>query len=150
MYIHIINGPNLNLLGTREVGIYDNESFENYLIKLKQLFPQIKLTYFQSNIEGELINEIQKKGFDVDGIVFNPAGYSHTSIAIGDAVAAIKCPLIEVHISNIYAREEFRKHSFISAKAAGVITGLGLNGYRLAIDYLMNKSLLNTEIKDRK
>jgi 3-dehydroquinate dehydratase-2 len=141
MNIHIINGPNLNLLGNREVDIYGNESFETYLPKLQALFAQIKLTYFQSNIEGELINEIQKVGFIADGIVLNPAGYSHTSVAIGDAVAAIKSPLIEVHISNIYAREEFRKHSFISAKALGVISGLGLDGYRVAIDYLINKHL---------
>ena len=136
MKIHIINGPNLNLLGKREIDIYGNESFDTYFIKLQQLFPQDNLTYYQSNVEGELINEIQRVGFTVDGIVLNPAGYSHTSVAIGDAVAAIKSPLVEVHISNIYAREEFRKHSFVSAKAAGVITGLGLDGYKLAIDWL--------------
>ena len=136
MNIHIINGPNLNLLGKREVDVYGNEPFEEYFIKLQQLFPQVHLTYYQSNIEGELINEIQRVGFTVDGIVLNPAGYSHTSVAIGDAVAAIKAPLVEVHISNIYAREEFRKHSYVSAKAVGVITGLGLEGYRLAIDWL--------------
>jgi len=138
MNIHIINGPNLNMLGKREIDIYGNESFETYFTKLQKQFPEINLNYFQSNIEGELINEIQKVGFSVNGIVLNPAGYSHTSIAIGDAVAAIKVPLIEVHISNIYAREEFRKHSFVSAKALGVITGLGLDGYRLAIDWLIN------------
>ena len=138
MNIHIINGPNLNLLGKREIDIYGNMSFENYLLELKESFPNINLTYFQSNIEGKLINEIQRVGFEVDGIVFNPAGYSHTSIAIGDAVAAITAPLIEVHISNIYSREEFRKHSYVSAKAVGVITGLGLNGYKLAIDFLLN------------
>ncbi len=139
MNIHIINGPNLNLLGKREIDIYGNMSFDKYLLVLKELFPSINLTYFQSNVEGELINEIQRVGFTVDGIVFNPAGYSHTSIAIGDAVAAITSPLIEVHISNIYSREEFRKHSYISAKAVGVITGLGLNGYKLAIDWFLNK-----------
>jgi 3-dehydroquinate dehydratase-2 len=138
MNIHIINGPNLNMLGKREIDIYGNESFETYFTKLQKQFPEINLNYFQSNIEGELINEIQKVGFSVNGIVLNPAGYSHTSIAIGDAVAAIKVPLIEVHISNIYAREEFRKHSFVSAKALGVITGLGLDGYRLAIDWIIN------------
>ena len=140
MNIHIINVPNLNLLGKREIDIYGNESFETYFIRLQTQFPEINLTYFQSNIEGELINEIQKVGFSVNGIVLNPAGYSHTSLAIGDAVAAIKTPLIEVHISNIYAREEFRKHSFVSAKALGVITGLGLDGYRLAIDWLINNA----------
>jgi len=139
MNIHIINGPNLNLLGKREIGIYGNKSFDNYLLELKESFPGINLTYFQSNVEGELINEIQRIGFTVDGIVFNPAAYSHTSIAIGDAVAAITSPLIEVHISNIYSREEFRKHSYVSAKAVGVITGLGLNGYKLAIDWFLNK-----------
>ena len=139
MNIHIINGPNLNLLGTREIDIYGNQSFESYLAKLQVLYPQINLTYYQSNIEGELINEIQKAGFAVDGIVLNPAGYSHTSIAIGDAVATIKCPLVEVHISNIYAREAFRKHSYISAKAVGVITGLGMDVYRLAIEWLVNR-----------
>ena len=137
MQIHIINGPNLNLLGKREIDIYGNESFDTYFKKLQETFPEINLTFFQSNVEGALINEIQRVGFSVDGIVFNPAGYSHTSIAIGDAVAAIKSPLVEVHISNIYAREEFRKHSFVSAKAVGVITGLGLDGYRLAIDWLI-------------
>jgi 3-dehydroquinate dehydratase-2 len=139
MNIHIINGPNLNLLGKREIDIYGNKSFDNYLLELKESFPGINLTYFQSNVEGELINEIQRIGFTVDGIVFNPAAYSHTSIAIGDAVAAITSPLIEVHISNIYSREEFRKHSYVSAKAVGVITGLGLNGYKLAIDWFLNK-----------
>lgn len=141
MNIHIINGPNLNLLGKREVDIYGNMSFDNYLAVLKEAFPNINLTYFQSNVEGELINEMQRVGFTVDGIILNPAGYSHTSIAIGDAVATITAPLIEVHISNIYSREEFRKHSYISAKAVGVITGLGLNGYKLAIDwFLINKT----------
>ncbi|MCX6210653.1 MAG: 3-dehydroquinate dehydratase, partial [Bacteroidetes bacterium] len=126
MHIHIINGPNLNLLGKREVDIYGNQDFESYLKHLQQKFSTIKITYYQSNVEGELINEIQHVGFGVDGIVFNPAGYSHTSIAIADAIAAITSPVVEVHISNIYAREEYRKHSFISANAKGVITGLGL------------------------
>jgi len=139
MNIHIINGPNLNLLGKREIDIYGDMSFDNYLLELRASFPSINLTYFQSNVEGELINEIQRVGFTVDGIIFNPAGYSHTSIAIGDAVASIASPLIEVHISNIYSREEFRKHSYVSAKAVGVITGLGLNGYELAIDFLLNQ-----------
>lgn len=137
MKIHIINGPNLNLLGKREIDIYGQESFDTFLIKLQQQFPHITITYFQSNIEGEIINEIQKVGFTVDGIIINPAGYSHTSIAIADALAAINAKIIEVHISNIYAREEFRNKSFISAKVKGVITGLGLDGYKLAIDWLI-------------
>ncbi|MFY7965669.1 MAG: type II 3-dehydroquinate dehydratase [Chitinophagaceae bacterium] len=140
MHIHIINGPNLNLLGKREIDIYGRESFDTYFQKLKHSYPTINLTYFQSNIEGELIDEIQKVGFTVDGIILNPAGYSHTSVAIGDAVAAIKSPLIEVHISNIYAREDFRKHSYLSAKAVGVITGLGLDGYKLALQHFINHS----------
>jgi 3-dehydroquinate dehydratase-2 len=138
MDIHIINGPNLNLLGKREIDIYGNMSFDNYLEILRESFKDINISYFQSNVEGELINEMQRVGFTAVGIVFNPAGYSHTSIAIGDAVAAITSPLIEVHISNIYSREEFRKHSFVSAKAVGVITGLGLDGYKLAIEFLLN------------
>lgn len=141
MHIHIINGPNLNLLGKREIDIYGNQSFESYVTALQQQFNGITITYFQSNIEGELINEIQRVGFSVDGIVFNPAGYSHTSVAIADAIAAITSPVVEVHISNIYAREEYRKNSFVSAKAKGVITGLGLYGYNLAIDWLVNNNV---------
>lgn len=136
MKIAIINGPNLNLLGTREVSIYGNETFDSFFATLQQQFPGVELSYFQSNIEGELINEIQRVGFTVDGIVLNPAGYSHTSVAIGDAIAAIKAPLVEVHISNIFAREDFRKHSYVSAKAKGVISGLGLKGYALAVQWL--------------
>lgn len=136
MKIAIINGPNLNLLGTREVSIYGNETFDSFLATLQQQFPGVELSYFQSNVEGELINEIQRVGFSVDGIVLNPAGYSHTSVAIGDAIAAIKAPLVEVHISNIFAREDFRKHSYVSAKAKGVISGLGLKGYALAVQWL--------------
>lgn len=139
MHIHIINGPNLNLLGKREIDIYGNQSFESYITALQQQFNGITITYFQSNIEGELINEIQRVGFSVDGIVFNPAGYSHTSVAIADAIAAITSPVVEVHISNIYAREKYRKNSFVSARAKGVITGLGLYGYKLAIDWLVKK-----------
>ncbi len=124
-------------MGKREIDIYGHESFDTFLIKLQQQFPLITITYFQSNIEGEIINEIQKVGFTVDGIIINPAGYSHTSIAIADALAVINLKIIEVHISNIYAREEFRNKSFISAKVKGVITGLGLDGYKLAIDWLI-------------
>ncbi len=139
MNIAIINGPNLNLLGTREVDIYGGETFDSYFKKLQLQFPAVTFSYFQSNVEGELINEIQRAGFSADGMVFNPAGYSHTSVAIADAVAAVKAPMVEVHISNIFAREEFRKHSYVSAKAKGVISGLGLKGYTLAVQWLIEK-----------
>jgi 3-dehydroquinate dehydratase II len=137
MKIAIINGPNLNLLGTREPDVYGNETFETYLDKLKAIFPAIEFTYFQSNVEGELINAIQAYGFSYDGIVFNPGGYTHTSVAIGDAVAAVTTKVIEVHISNIFGREEFRKNSHVSAKCVGVISGLGLKGYELAVHALV-------------
>jgi 3-dehydroquinate dehydratase-2 len=140
MQITIINGPNLNLLGKRETDIYGNESFESFLPKLQEFFPVIKLEYFQSNIEGELVDAIQQHGFTAQGIVLNPGGYSHTSVAIGDAVAAVPAKVIEVHISNIFAREEFRKFSHISAKSVGVISGLGLKGYELAIKYLLDST----------
>jgi 3-dehydroquinate dehydratase-2 len=139
MKIAIINGPNLNLLGKREVDIYGNQSFDVYLEELKKKFPQVEFDYYQSNVEGELINKIQPAGFSYDGIIFNPGGYTHTSVAIGDAIAAIKTPLIEVHISNIFGREEFRKLSHVSAKSVGVISGLGLKGYALALEYFINK-----------
>lgn len=132
MKIAIINGPNLNLLGKREPGVYGNMSFDEYLIQLKAAFPAVDFTYYQSNVEGELINEIQKMGFDYDGIIINPGGYTHTSVALGDAIAAIKTPVIEVHISNVHAREDFRKISHVSAKCRGTISGLGLEGYKLA------------------
>lgn len=137
MRISIINGPNLNLLGKRETDIYGKESFEDYLEKLKTAYPSIEFSYFQSNIEGELVNEIQRVGFSFDGIILNPAGYSHTSVSIGDAIAAVKTPVVEVHISNIFGREEFRKISLVSGKSVGVISGLGLKGYELAIAYLI-------------
>lgn len=140
MNIAIINGPNLNLLGTREPGVYGNQTFEQYFEKLKKDFPKVKFTYYQSNVEGELINEIQKAG-NLDGIIINPGGYTHTSVAIGDAIAAIKAPVIEVHISNVHAREDFRKISHVSAKARGTIAGLGLTGYSLAVQYLLDKSV---------
>ena len=140
MKIAIINGPNLNLLGRRETDIYGNESFESFLKQLSNKFNDVEINYFQSNVEGELINEIQRVGFDHDGIILNPGGYTHTSVAIGDAVAAIKIPVIEVHISNIFGREEFRKISHVSGKAAGVITGLGLVGYELAVSYFIEMS----------
>jgi 3-dehydroquinate dehydratase-2 len=137
MKIAIINGPNLNLLGKREPGIYGNQSFETFLDDLKKKFPDIIFSYYQSNVEGELINEIQRAGFEADGIILNPGGYTHTSVAIGDAIAAIKAPVIEVHISNVHAREDFRKLSHVSAKAAGSIFGLGLKGYELAVQWFI-------------
>ena len=133
MKIAIINGPNLNLLGKREPEIYGASSFEEYFGLLQTKFPQVELTYFQSNIEGELISKIQELGFDHDGIILNAAAYTHTSIGIGDAVKAISTPVVEVHISNIYARENYRHSSFIAAHANGVITGFGLKSYELAL-----------------
>lgn len=142
MRIAIINGPNLNLLGRREVDIYGHEGFDDFLLGLKSRYPAIHIEYFQSNVEGELINEIQRTGTAFDGIIINPGGYTHTSVAIGDAIAAVQAPVVEVHISNIFAREEFRKTSHVSAKARGVITGLGLKGYELALDWIASgKSL---------
>jgi len=139
MQIAIINGPNLNLLGKRETDIYGNKSFEDYLGELKQKYPQVQFSYFQSNVEGELVNELQRVGYSYDGIILNPAGYTHTSVAIGDAVAAIKTPVVEVHISNVHAREDFRKLSHVSGKSAGSIFGLGLKGYELALQFLLGK-----------
>lgn len=136
MRIAIINGPNLNLLGTREPEVYGSQTFEQYFEELRATYPAVTFSYFQSNVEGELINELQRVGFSSDGIVLNPGGYTHTSVAIGDAIAAIKAPVIEVHISNIHAREEFRRLSHVSAKAKGTITGLGLKGYELAVQFL--------------
>lgn len=133
MKIIIINGPNLNLLGKREPEVYGNEDFDSYFLKLQKEYNAFQLTYFQSNIEGELINKIQEVGFDYDGIILNAAAYTHTSIGIGDAVKAITTPVIEVHISNTFAREEFRHNSFISAHAKGIIIGFGLQSYRLAL-----------------
>ena len=141
MKIAIINGPNLNLLGKRETDIYGNMPFVQFFELLKAQFPKITLHYFQSNVEGELVNELQRVGFDYDGIVLNPAAFTHTSVAIGDAIAAIKAPVVEVHISNVHAREEFRRLSHVSAKAAGTIVGLGLKGYELAINYLAGKEI---------
>ena len=137
MKIAIINGPNLNLLGKRETDIYGNMPFEEYLAKLQQKFPHIHFRYFQSNIEGELIDEVQRVGFDHDGIVINPGGYTHTSVALGDAIAAIKTRVVEVHISNVHAREEFRKLSHVSGKSVGSIFGLGMQGYELAVQWFI-------------
>jgi 3-dehydroquinate dehydratase-2 len=137
MKIAIINGPNLNLLGTREPAIYGSQTFEQYFEEIKNQFPTVDFHYFQSNVEGELINEIQRIGFTYDGIILNPGGYTHTSVALGDAIAAIATAVVEVHISNIFGREDFRKLSHVSAKAKGVISGFGLKGYALAVNYFL-------------
>ena len=139
MQIAIINGPNLNLLGKRETTIYGHQTFDAFFETLKNEFPTISFHYYQTNVEGELINEIQRVGFSFDGIVLNPGGYTHTSVSLGDAIAAITTPVVEVHISNIFGREDFRKISHVSAKSAGVISGLGLKGYSLAVEYLIEK-----------
>ncbi len=137
MKISVINGPNLNLIGTRETDTYGNESFEHYFEKLRRKYATINFDYFQSNVEGELITEIQRAGEKMDGIILNAGGYTHTSVAIGDAIAAIKVPVVEVHISNLNAREEFRMINHISAKCKGSVTGLGLKGYALAVEYFI-------------
>lgn len=137
MRIGIINGPNLNLLGIREPQIYGNQGFDSLLSELAAAFPQVEFIYYQSNVEGELINKIQELGFNCQGIVLNPGGYTHTSVALGDAIAAVTAPVVEVHISNVAAREDFRKISHVSAKCAGTLTGLGLAGYHLAVRYLV-------------
>ena len=137
MQIAIINGPNLNLLGIREPEVYGSQTFDQYLETLRLLFPDVSLHYFQSNVEGELVDELQRVGFSSDGIILNPGGYTHTSVAIGDAIAAIPAPVIEVHISNVQAREEFRRISHVSAKAQGTIAGLGLKGYELAVRFFL-------------
>lgn len=139
MKIIIINGPNLNLLGKREPEVYGNETFEAYFNQLKSKHPSIDLSYYQSNIEGELINKIQEVGFSYDGIILNAAAYTHTSIGIGDAVKAITSPTIEVHISNTFSRETFRHQSFISPNAKGVIIGFGLKSYELALQHFLLK-----------
>src|SRR3569833_1960584 len=140
MKIAIINGPNLNLLGTREPTIYGSQTFEQYFETLKAAFPSVTFQYYQSNVEGELINELQRVGFEHDGIIINPGGYTHTSVAIGDAIASITAPVIEVHISNVHAREDFRKISHVSAICKGTIAGLGLKGYALAVQYLTDNN----------
>src|SRR5688572_1643440 len=137
--ITIINGANLNLLGVREPGIYGNRDFDSFLQELKKTYPQVQIDYFQSNVEGEIINFLQDNGFNSDGIILNAGGYTHTSIAIADAVAAIKTPVVEVHISNILAREEERKTSLISKHCMGLISGLGLEGYELALIWFLKK-----------
>lgn len=137
MKIQIINGPNLNLLGIREPGIYGSQGFDEYITKLREIYTIVDIEYFQSNVEGELINKLHEVGFSYDGIVLNAGGYTHTSVAIADAIAAINTPVIEVHVSNIYAREEYRHVSLTGKNCKGVLTGFGLNGYRLAIESLL-------------
>ncbi len=136
MKIQIINGPNLNLLGVREPGIYGSESFEAFLPQLQAKYPDVQIDYYQSNIEGELINKMQEVGFKYDGIVLNAGAYTHTSVALHDCIRSLKCPVIEVHISNVHQREEFRHKSMISAACKGVICGFGLDSYRLAVEAL--------------
>ena len=137
MHLIIINGPNLNLLGKREPEIYGTQTFEDYFNVLQKKFPQIKISYFQSNHEGALIDKIHEVGFDYDGIIFNPGGYTHTSIALMDAISGIETPVVEVHISNIHKREAFRHVSYTAKSAVGAIMGLGLKGYELAIQYFL-------------
>ncbi|UYQ91299.1 type II 3-dehydroquinate dehydratase [Chitinophaga horti] len=139
MKIAIVNGPNLNLLGKREPGIYGNTTAEDCFHQLVSKYPQVQLVYFQSNVEGELINFLHANGFELDGIVLNAGAYTHTSIALRDAIAAITTPVVEVHISNVHAREEFRHVSMIAAKCVGVIAGLGMQGYGLAVEYFLGK-----------
>ena len=139
MKIQIINGPNLNLLGVREPSIYGNTSIEDYIVELKGIYAHIEIEYFQSNVEGELINKLHETGFSYDGIILNAGGYTHTSVALADAIAAIKTPVVEVHISNIYAREEYRHVSLTGKNCQGVLTGFDMNGYRLAIESLLIK-----------
>jgi len=138
MKIQIINGPNLNLLGLREPGIYGSLSFEEYLKQLRDMYSIVEIDYYQSNVEGELINKLHEVGFTYDGIIINAGGYTHTSVAIADAIAGIKTPVVEVHISNIYAREEFRHVSLTGKNCKGVLTGFGMDGYRLAIESLLH------------
>lgn len=138
MKIQIINGPNLNLLGQREPGIYGSESFDNYLKELRAKYPDVQIDYYQSNVEGQLIDKMQQAGFfeGYDGIVLNAGAFTHTSVALHDCIRSLKCPVIEVHISNVHKREEFRHHSMISSACQGVICGFGLDSYRLAIEAL--------------
>jgi 3-dehydroquinate dehydratase-2 len=134
MNIHIINGPNLNLLGVREKSVYGNSDFESYLALIKEKYSILEISYFQSNVEGEIINKLHEIGFSADGIILNAGGYTHTSVAIADAIAAIQSPVVEVHISNVYAREEFRHVSLMAKNCKGVIAGFGLDSYRLALE----------------
>ena len=137
MKILIMNGPNLNLLGVREPGIYGSSSFESYLPKLRERYPEVEIEYYQSNVEGEMINKLQEVGFTYDGIVLNAGAYTHTSVALHDCIRALRTPVVEVHISNVHAREEFRHHSYLSPACKGVICGFGLDSYRLAVEALV-------------
>jgi 3-dehydroquinate dehydratase II len=139
MRIQIINGPNLNLLGKRETSIYGSESFEQFFQELKKRFPDFELHYYQSNVEGELVNKIHEVGFSFDGIILNAGAYTHTSVALHDALGGIKTATVEVHISNVYAREEFRHKSLITSKCVGMMTGFGMEGYALALQYFKNQ-----------
>lgn len=139
-HIEIINGPNLNLTGRREPEIYGSVTMEQYLDELRQSFPEVQIGYYQSNVEGEIINRIHEVGFSADGIIINAGGYSHTSVALHDALAAVPAPAIEVHLSNIFAREEYRHHSLLTSACRGIICGLGLNGYELALNALLTGS----------
>jgi 3-dehydroquinate dehydratase II len=141
MKIQIINGPNLNLLGKRETSIYGNQSFEDFFATLKKRFPATEVFYYQSNVEGEIVNKLHEVGFDFNGIILNAGAYTHTSVAIHDAIAGIKTPVIEVHISNVYAREEFRHKSLITSKCVGLMTGFGMEGYALAMEFFKMKSV---------
>ncbi len=139
MQIIIINGPNLNLLGTREPDTYGDTSFQIYFEQLKTVFPTLEIHYYQSNVEGEIINKLHEVGFTYDGIVLNAGGYTHTSVAISDAIAAIEVPVVEVHISNVHAREDYRHHSLLAKNCKGVVTGFGLKSYEMAIDSFLSK-----------
>lgn len=143
MKISIINGPNLNLLGNREPSIYGSTSFEDYLVSLKRIFSSVEFDYFQSNVEGELVNQIQKAGKNANGIILNASAYTHSSIAIADAISAINIPVVEVHISNIYARESFRQNSITAPVCKGLISGFGLESYKLAVQSFINESSLD-------
>ncbi len=138
MKVQIINGPNLNLLGAREPSVYGDTTFGDYLNDLRANYPAMEIDYFQSNIEGEIINKIQEAGYGRDGIILNAGGYTHTSVAIRDAIKAVPAPVVEVHISNVHAREEFRHHSMLSAVCLGVIAGFGLDSYRLAVEAILS------------
>ena len=144
--IIIINGPNLNLLGKREPDVYGNQDFENYFNRLKASYPDVELDYFQSNVEGEIINKLHETGFSFDGIILNAGAYTHTSIAIADAIRGITVPVVEVHISNVFSRENFRHHSYLSEVCCGVIVGFGLDSYRLAIESYQAASLFGGKL----
>ena len=139
MQIIIINGPNLNLIGTREPDTYGDTSFEIYFDQLKTIFPTLEIHYYQSNVEGEIINKLHEVGFTYDGIVLNAGGYTHTSVAISDAIAAIEVPVVEVHVSNVHAREDYRHHSLLAKNCKGIVTGFGLKSYEMAVDSFLSK-----------